>query len=112
MQCWSRIQQATNKFHGCFTQIENRQPSGVNEQDKILEDMYTDKKEEKIRKVDIVKKKYLSEMVEIEKRKIDLEHLREEDKIIQMDINGMPPHLQQYYYHRQMEIIEKRVNNS
>ncbi|GAY47085.1 hypothetical protein CUMW_101940 [Citrus unshiu] len=36
MQHWSKIQQATNKFHDCFSQIENRQQSGVNEQDKAL----------------------------------------------------------------------------
>lgn len=35
MQRWSKIQQATNKFHDCFSQIENRQQSGVNEQDKV-----------------------------------------------------------------------------
>ncbi|GAY53871.1 hypothetical protein CUMW_152280 [Citrus unshiu] len=34
MQRWSKIQQATNKFHNYFSQIENRQQSGVNEQDK------------------------------------------------------------------------------
>ncbi|KAK3212346.1 hypothetical protein Dsin_017052 [Dipteronia sinensis] len=56
---------------------------------KFLEDMRADKKEEKIRKADIAEKKYLleKEMVEIEKRKIDLEQLREEEKIIQIDTN-------------------------
>ncbi|ESR60742.1 NAM-associated domain-containing protein [Citrus sinensis] len=205
MQRWSKIQQATNKFHGCFSQIENRQQSGANEQDKalykemfktkftfehcwnilrhhpkwltdnqakrekkkgisasspgisssstaktpinldendngdtnfvdlerplrkksekrkireknsdplvtILEEMRADKKEERARKTYMNEKKYLleKEMVEIEKRKADLEELREEEKIMRMETSGMPSHLQKYYYHRQMEILEKK----
>ncbi|XP_050234937.1 glutathione S-transferase T3-like [Mercurialis annua] len=35
MNRWSTIQLATNKFCGCYAQIESRHQSGVNEQDKI-----------------------------------------------------------------------------
>ncbi|KAL7206008.1 hypothetical protein ACSBR2_018841 [Camellia fascicularis] len=35
MHCWSTIQLGTNKFCGCFAQIESRHQSGINEQDKI-----------------------------------------------------------------------------
>ncbi|KAJ0111154.1 hypothetical protein Patl1_01974 [Pistacia atlantica] len=35
MNHWSTIQLATNKFCGCYAQIESRNQSGVNEQDKI-----------------------------------------------------------------------------
>ncbi|KAJ0097907.1 hypothetical protein Patl1_27908 [Pistacia atlantica] len=35
MNRWSTIQLATNKFCGCYAQIESRNQSGVNEQDKI-----------------------------------------------------------------------------
>ncbi|ESR49634.1 hypothetical protein CICLE_v10033751mg [Citrus x clementina] len=154
MQRWSKIQQATNKFHGFFSQIENRQQSGVNEQDKtpinldendngdtnfvdlerplgtkrekrkireknsdplvtILEEMCADKKEERARKADMNEKKYLleKEMVEIEKRKANLEELREEEKIMRMETSGMLSHLQEYYYHRQMEILEKKIKD-
>lgn len=37
MQRWSKIGQATNKFYNYFSQIENRQQSGVKEQDKTLQ---------------------------------------------------------------------------
>ncbi|XP_050208302.1 glutathione S-transferase T3-like [Mercurialis annua] len=35
MNRWSTIQLATNKFCGCYAQIESRNQSGINEQDKI-----------------------------------------------------------------------------
>ncbi|XP_028085546.1 uncharacterized protein LOC114286563 [Camellia sinensis] len=35
MHRWSTIQLGTNKFCGCFAQIESRHQSGINEQDKI-----------------------------------------------------------------------------
>lgn len=77
----------------------------------ILEEMCADKKEERARKADMNEKKYLleKEMLEIEKRKADLEELREEEKIMRMETSGMPSHLQEYYYHRQMEILEKKI---
>ena len=35
MNRWSTIQLVTNKFCGCYVQIESRNQSGVNEQDKL-----------------------------------------------------------------------------
>ncbi|GAB2275098.1 hypothetical protein Dimus_039108 [Dionaea muscipula] len=36
MHRWSAIQLATNKFCGCFAQIESRQQSGLTENDRVL----------------------------------------------------------------------------
>ncbi|KAL7221746.1 hypothetical protein ACSBR1_023651 [Camellia fascicularis] len=35
MHRWSTIQLGTNKFCGCFSQIESRHQSSINEEDKI-----------------------------------------------------------------------------
>lgn len=37
MNRWGTILECTNRFCGCYTQIENRMESGKNEQDRVLD---------------------------------------------------------------------------
>ncbi|KAI8007800.1 hypothetical protein LOK49_LG07G00817 [Camellia lanceoleosa] len=55
-----------------------------------------------------IMKEEIQERFRIKQEKIRAEQLKEEERIIMMDTNGLSPMQQQYYLHRQMEILESQ----
>ncbi|CAL5414910.1 unnamed protein product [Camellia sinensis] len=55
-----------------------------------------------------IMKEEIQERFRIKQEKIRAEQLKEDERIIMMDTNGLTPMQQQYYLHRQMEILESQ----
>ncbi|CAL5330963.1 unnamed protein product [Camellia sinensis] len=53
-----------------------------------------------------IMKEEIQERFRIKQEKIRAEQLKEDERIIMMDTNGLSPMQQEYYLHRQMEILE------
>ncbi|CAL5393767.1 unnamed protein product [Camellia sinensis] len=89
----------------------------------ILNGIMEDKKKANDKKMEILEKACLQELEQeririmkeeiqerfrIKQEKIRAEQLKEDERIIMMDTNGLTPMQQQYYLHRQMEILESQ----
>ncbi|XP_031259110.1 glutathione S-transferase T2-like [Pistacia vera] len=195
MNRWSTIQLATNKFCGCYAQIESRNQSGINEQDKIanakflyqelnkckfqfehcwnvlrlqpkwkedcqkkkpikkkdksptptsetqvnfrddnitivaitkdmendptgsyvnlLQEMRDEKRQFNEKKLELFEKAYIQgqERLAYEQEKLQLEQMKEDERIMAIDPAGMPQMLANFYIQRQKEISERRSKN-
>ncbi|CAL5341103.1 unnamed protein product [Camellia sinensis] len=87
---------------------------------KTLEDIKQDKKKMIDKKIEMIDKVYVQKEVElrmmqekheVELQKHEMELFKEEERVILMDLSGLPKIQQEFYRARQMEIIKKRRMN-
>ncbi|KAK1268200.1 hypothetical protein QJS04_geneDACA005212 [Acorus gramineus] len=107
MHRWSSIHLAVVKFHGYFMQIEARQQSGVNEQDKVKEEKKVWMQEE----AEQLERLYAQEreMIVIKREKLRLKEMIEEERIMAIDTTKMQSLQAEYYKALQMKIMRKIV---
>ncbi|XP_028062904.1 glutathione S-transferase T2-like [Camellia sinensis] len=84
---------------------------------KTLEDIKQDKKKMIDKKIEMIDKVYVQKEVELrimqekhemELQKHEMELFKEDERVILMDLTGLPEIQQEFYRARQMEIIKKR----
>ncbi|KAH7688505.1 Glutathione transferase protein [Dioscorea alata] len=77
----------------------------------LLAEMKEEKKVVNEKKFEMMEKCYLQEQQRLmqEKEKMQIEQLKEEDRIMSMDLGGMSSVQTEYYRRRQMEILEKKM---
>ena len=62
------------------------------------------------KKIEMLEKCYSQEQERLvqEQEKMQMEQLKEEERIMSMDTSGMPPLQAEYFQRRQMEILQQR----
>ncbi|KAH7863131.1 hypothetical protein Vadar_013723 [Vaccinium darrowii] len=75
----------------------------------LLHNLKEDEQKTNEKKMEIYEKTYLQEQerLALEQQRLTLNQLKEEERIMLMDLSGMPPHQAEYYRHRQMKILGK-----
>ncbi|GMP59713.1 hypothetical protein CsSME_00022878 [Camellia sinensis var. sinensis] len=65
------------------------------------------------KKIEIIDKVYVQKQVELRimQEKYEVELFKEDERVILMDLSGLPEVQQEFYRARQMEIIKKRRMN-
>ncbi|GMP25665.1 hypothetical protein CsSME_00002423 [Camellia sinensis var. sinensis] len=94
---------ASSNFVGLLNKIMEEKKK-VNEKEmEILEQACLQEQEQNHIKHEIEQKRLC-----IEQEKLQMERLKEEERIIMMDTSGLSPMQKEYYHYRQMEILESR----
>ncbi|GMP69864.1 hypothetical protein CsSME_00028956 [Camellia sinensis var. sinensis] len=87
---------------------------------KTLEDIKQDKKKMIDNKIEMIDKVYVQKQMELritqEKHEVELEKheielFKEDERVILMDLSGLPEIQQEFYRAQQMKIIKKRRMN-
>jgi len=75
----------------------------------LLHNLKEDEQKTNEKKMEIYEKTYLQEQerLALEQQRLTLNQLKEEERIMLMDLRGMPSHQAEYYRRRQMKILGK-----